>query len=391
MAWGLEQLQNRQSPSVTFDPELWTRLGSELRKRKYNKDVSKAMQDNPGGDDEANERQMRAMAQSYAAYDPDKAQEWMSAADQVRERIEARKQSGNIASGQQALKSRELDIESEKLKNKQAEPPNDLTSDDFKSGMAAFSANSYPAWWQAKTQNGKFYPELPKPELEPSVIETALQAGQSGDFVKARTISNQMKQSTAETQIKQSGVTPAKLEETTADKSLKYITTPIDSPSGKPREPLIPEVQKKVDEAKADYDKRITPLNTWMQQVDKLKSVLPQSGPAKDFGAIAAIVDFNKIIDPTSVVREAEFNIAQDATGAFEKMKATLSSYFDGQTLTEEGVKKLREFADKNEALINRYIDRLNSEAEGRVKRIGGGAEYGDIVTTGGNIVNKGD
>lgn len=92
MAWGIEQLGQRRNVAVEFDPEKWMKLGNELRKRKYDKEISDTMAQFKGGNEEDNESQLRAMAQKYAAYDPERSQQWMSAADQIRERIEARKQ-----------------------------------------------------------------------------------------------------------------------------------------------------------------------------------------------------------------------------------------------------------------------------------------------------------
>ena len=395
MAWGLEE-SNRRSPSVDFDPERFSKLGLEMRKRKYDKMASDAMNAAANNPDEsyASAQKLRDMATAYASYDPQKSQEWISAAEQIMNTVKNRQQSGELAKGEQELRGKEIDVDLAKIqadKEKEAnKPAPKLGAEDWKSAMSAWNSGSYGEWWNGVTKNGTQYPELPKPNLPADRIESSLQAGSKGDLVSASTIANDIKQSGFETQIKGANVAPAVLGETKAKKENAYITTPVESPSGQKREPLIPAVQEKVDQAKADYDKRRAPLDTWMQQVDKLNSVLPASGDATDFSAIAAIVDFNKIIDPTSVVREAEFNIAQDAAGTFEKMKATLNQYFNGQTLTEEGVKRLRGFAKTNETLIQNYIDRLNAEAEGRARRIGGGAEFGDIERVGGTILQKG-
>ena len=396
MAWGLEE-SNRRSPSVEFDPERFSKLGLEMRKRKYDKMASDAMNAAANNPDEsyASAQKLRDMATAYASYDPQKSQEWISAAEQIMNTVKNRQQSGELAKGQQELRGKEIDVDLAKIqadKEKEAnKPAPKLTPDDWKSAMSAWKSGSYGEWWNGVTKNGTQYPELPKPNLPADRIESSLQAGSKGDLVSASTIANDIKQSGLETQIKDANVAPAVLGETKAKKEQAYITTPVESPSGKQREPLIPAVQEKVDQAKADYDRRRLPLDNWMQQVAKLLSVLPSSGPATAFDAIAAIVDYNKIIDPTSVVREAEFNIAQDAVGYFERAKATFSQYFEGQTLTEEGVKKLRGFAIKNKKLIESYIDRLDAEAEGKARRIGGGAEFGDIGRFGATIEEEGE
>ena len=56
MAWGIEQLGQRRSPSVAFDPELWSKLGEKYRGRQYAQDVVGAMQSVEGTGEEANER-----------------------------------------------------------------------------------------------------------------------------------------------------------------------------------------------------------------------------------------------------------------------------------------------------------------------------------------------
>lgn len=396
MAWGLEE-NNRIQPSVDFDPERFAKLGLEMRKRKYDRMASEAMKAAANNPDEsyASAQKLRDMATAYSAYDPERSQQWISAAEQIMNTVKNREQSGELAKGQQELRGREIDVDFAKIqadKEKEAnKPAPKLSAEDWKSAMSALNSGSYSEWWNGVTKNGTLYPELPKPNLPKEQIEASLQAGSKGDFVSARTIANDIKQSGYETEIKGANVAPAKLGEVKATKEQKYITTPIESPSGNMREPLIPAVQEKVDKARDEYNRRRAPLDNWKQQAEKLLSLLPESGPVTDFNAIGSIVLFNKIIDPTSVVKEAEFAIAENAVGTFEQAKATFSNYIEGRTITEEGVKRLKEFAKSNKTLIDKYIDRLNNEAEGAAKRIGGGAEFGDIGRVNANILDEGD
>ncbi len=59
MAWGSEIPMGSYDPAVKFDPTTWGNLGSEMRKRDYNKDVASAR-------DLANRRYKQALAEAEA-------------------------------------------------------------------------------------------------------------------------------------------------------------------------------------------------------------------------------------------------------------------------------------------------------------------------------------
>lgn len=81
---------------------------------------------------------------------------------------------------------------------------------------------------------------------------------------------------------------------------------------------------------------------------------------------IALIFGFMKTIDPTSVVRESEFDLAQDTGGAPAQAKAFIQKVIDGQRLTPE----MRSYFVN--AASNQFasLQRTQSELEGRYRTL---------------------
>lgn len=82
-----------------------------------------------------------------------------------------------------------------------------------------------------------------------------------------------------------------------------------------------------------EYLKRTDKYREMKRQFDGMRSSAKQaSGP----GDVALIMGFQKMLDPTSVVRETEFAITEQSAGRMEQLLNTLTKFKTGQRLTPE-------------------------------------------------------
>lgn len=110
-----------------------------------------------------------------------------------------------------------------------------------------------------------------------------------------------------------------------------------------------------------EYLKRTDKYREMKRQFDGMRSSAKQaSGP----GDISLVTGFQKMLDPTSVVRETEFAIAQQSSGKMEQLLNTLTKFKTGQILTP---KQREEFLD----LAQKYYDAA-AEQEGEDRNVMG-------------------
>jgi len=82
-----------------------------------------------------------------------------------------------------------------------------------------------------------------------------------------------------------------------------------------------------------EYLKRTDKYREMKRQFDGMQAASKDiSGP----GDVALIMGFQKMLDPTSVVRETEFAIAEQSAGRMEQLLNTLTKFRTGQRLTSE-------------------------------------------------------
>lgn len=82
-----------------------------------------------------------------------------------------------------------------------------------------------------------------------------------------------------------------------------------------------------------EYLKRTDKYREMKRQFDGMQAASKDiSGP----GDVALIMGFQKMLDPTSVVRETEFAIAEQSAGRMEQLLNTLTKFKTGQRLTPE-------------------------------------------------------
>ena len=85
-------------------------------------------------------------------------------------------------------------------------------------------------------------------------------------------------------------------------------------------------------------------------------------------GDMTALVQFIKTLDPTSVVREGEFAIAEASFGLFERLDAKLRSFESGERLSDTARQSLRSLATE---LIQSYDPIIEARYNKYSKRIG--------------------
>lgn len=121
-----------------------------------------------------------------------------------------------------------------------------------------------------------------------------------------------------------------------------------------------------------EYLKRTDKYREMKRQFDGMQAASKDiSGP----GDVALIMGFQKMLDPTSVVRETEFAIAEQSAGRMEQLLNTLTKFKTGQRLTPEQrtsfmnlAKKYYDAAAKQEGedrnVMNRVIESYKLNAE---------------------------
>lgn len=86
------------------------------------------------------------------------------------------------------------------------------------------------------------------------------------------------------------------------------------------------------------------PFAERIDAADSLISTL-DAPDANGVFSIAAVTQFNKVLDPRSVVRQEEFDKAAGSGGAFSSFKASVESLANGETLPSQTIAQLRRFA----------------------------------------------
>jgi hypothetical protein len=127
-----------------------------------------------------------------------------------------------------------------------------------------------------------------------------------------------------------------------------------------------------------DFTKLTTGVGEAYEAYHRLMTALtvPQSGPAD----IAAIFGFMKTLDPRSVVRESEFQVAAEAGGIWDKITNLTEKYSKGEVLPDAVRKEMAKLSTQLMESYKRTYDRNREDYEGRMGYLGFGAEE-DINT----------
>lgn len=127
-----------------------------------------------------------------------------------------------------------------------------------------------------------------------------------------------------------------------------------------------------------DFTKLTTGVGEAYEAYDRLMTALtvPQSGPAD----IAAIFGFMKTLDPRSVVRESEFQVAAEAGGIWDKITNLSEKYSKGEVLPDAVRKEMANLSTQLMESYKKTYVRNREDYENRMGYLGFGAEE-DINT----------
>jgi len=124
----------------------------------------------------------------------------------------------------------------------------------------------------------------------------------------------------------------------------------------------------KVDQYATDFYRNIAGYRAAYESYSRLMSALSYEGGVSD---IASIFAFMKSLDPQSVVREGEFNVAASAGGVWDKVAIIEDKFKKGTMVPEEVKKQMAQIATD---LMNSYsqsYEDIRNTYTGRAKYIG--------------------
>ena len=89
---------------------------------------------------------------------------------------------------------------------------------------------------------------------------------------------------------------------------------------------------------------------------------------------MAAVTQFNKVLDPGSVVRESEVRLTAEARGVFDTLMVRLNNVSEGDILTDSQVSDMLMLADELESVYVKSYNQIRDDAEFKFTNSG----YGD-------------
>lgn len=119
------------------------------------------------------------------------------------------------------------------------------------------------------------------------------------------------------------------------------------------------------------FDRAIAPANEAFSALDKLRASLKEGTPLAE---VAAVTQFNKVLDPGSVVRESEVRLTADARGIYDKLMVKLNDVVEGDVLTDDQVIDMLSLADALDAVYQGFYNENRDNAEFKFSNSG----YGD-------------
>lgn len=137
------------------------------------------------------------------------------------------------------------------------------------------------------------------------------------------------------------------------------------------------------DKLRGDFEQITAPFRAQLAETQKITDIFNNYG--NDPKAIAAIpqqsliILLNKFLDPTSVVREGEFNRVVEAQGLEARAKNYIARIMEGKPLDASAIKQIADLAKLYEraadAKIRQYASEYSTVAETR------GLDVGSIIT----------
>lgn len=124
-----------------------------------------------------------------------------------------------------------------------------------------------------------------------------------------------------------------------------------------------------IDRMRNEHNRRVDKVRESRSFADQIMMLSANPNIAKDPSAQTAIVyAFGKMLDPESVVREAEYAIIERSRGLQEQLQAIVPRLSEGARLTPDQIKRMRDVAQQ---YITSNQDRMNAMSD----------YYGELAT----------
>jgi hypothetical protein len=119
------------------------------------------------------------------------------------------------------------------------------------------------------------------------------------------------------------------------------------------------------------FEQAVAPANEAFSALDKLRTSLKEGTPLSE---VAAVTQFNKVLDPGSVVRESEVRLTAEARGIYDELMVKLNNVSEGDVLTDDQVIDMLSLADALGDVYKKSYNRTRDDAEFKFSNSG----YGD-------------
>jgi hypothetical protein len=265
------------------------------------------------------------------------------------------------------------DIELEKqkqLKPKEEKAIEASTPENlFRQAQSAIASGKYKLFYDSL--NAKDQIVLPTPGTETrELIQSLLKK----DVGAGETLANEIAQSGYKTTMDKEGAKQAPME--TNVKSLQSGEALIGADQiKKEADGLFAGVPKtlesQVSNIKSEYLKLVAPLAAAINESSKLISMLGDgNSPIKGTRAIASVFGLMKSLDPTSTVRESEFDAVAGAQGAFGKFTNLAGQLESGLTLSADQAREMISLAGSWQTAAKLKMQNVKNQAEDLAKQL---------------------
>lgn len=116
------------------------------------------------------------------------------------------------------------------------------------------------------------------------------------------------------------------------------------------------------------FSRQVAPATEAFQALNKLRSALRQGTPLSE---VAAVTQFNKVLDPGSVVRESEVRLTAEARGLYDTLMVRIQNVAEGDVLTDDQVTDMLKLSDDLEAVYIKSYNTIRDDAEFKFNNMG--------------------
>lgn len=263
------------------------------------------------------------------------------------------------------------DIEIERVKQSKPKEAKEIEASTpenlYRQVQGAIQAGKYAEFYKSLNQKDQLV--LPTPGTE---TKENTQSLLKKDVGAGATLANEIAQSGYKTVMDKEGAKQAPLETMVktlgageASIGLDQIKKEADGMfSGVPKT-----LESQVSNIKGEYLKSVAPPTAIVNEASKLIGILGDgNSPVTGTRAIASIFGLMKALDPTSTVRESEFDSVAGANGVAGKLTNLFGKLESGLTLSPDQVKEMISLANSWKKSAQSKIDDVRLQADALAK-----------------------